>query len=308
MRILVTGGAGFIGSHIVDALVERGHSVAVLDNLCSGCRENVNPKARFYHVDVTSADLNEVMDKEKPEVVFHEAAQMDVKKSVADPMFDARVNIIGGLNLYENCVRLNVKKIIFASSGGTVYGEQDLLPTPEDAIPRPLSPYGISKLANEHYLSFYSRTYPIAAISLRYANVYGPRQNPHGEAGVIAIFVGKLLRGETPVINATGKQTRDYVYVDDVVAINMAVLECEKSDAFNVGTGQQTDVNRLYEMIRLALKSDVLAVHGPAKAAEQMHSALDCDKARRVLNWSAKVTLEEGLSRTVAWLRSHARQ
>lgn len=306
MRILVTGGAGFIGSHVVDALVERGHSLAVVDNLCSGVRENVNPKARFYHVDVTSPDLCGVMGEERPEVVVHEAAQLDVKKSVADPVFDAMVNVIGGLNLYENCARLKVRKVIFASSGGTVYGEHETVPTPEDAALRPMSPYGIGKLANEHYLTFYARTHGITVISLRYANVYGPRQNSHGEAGVVAIFMGMLLRGETPVINGTGEQTRDYVYVDDVVAINIAALDHERSGVFNVGTGIETDVNDLYQMIRRALGSDIVARHGAAKAGEQMRSAVDCARAREVLNWSPQVTLEEGMVKTAGWFRTRA--
>jgi len=303
MRILVTGGAGFIGSHIVDALVERGHSVGVVDNLYSGRRENVHSKARLYVVDVTSKDLDGVMDRERPEVVFHEAAQVDVKKSVADPAFDAKVNILGGINLYENCARLSVRKIVFASSGGTVYGELDELPAREQAPTRPISPYGIAKLANEHYLHYYARTRGITTICLRYANVYGPRQNPHGEAGVVAIFAGKLLRGETPVINGTGEQTRDYVYVDDVVAMNLHALDCEKSDAFNVGTGRETDVNQIYELVRKAVGSDVVAPHGPAIAGEQMRSVVDWSKAHRLFGWSPKVQLDEGLRRTVAWFR-----
>lgn len=303
MRVLVTGGAGFIGSHIVDALVERGHSVAVVDDLSSGRRENVNPAARLHVVNVTSDELAAVMDREQPEVVFHEAAQMDVRKSVADPRFDATVNILGGLNLYENCVRLKVGKVVLASTGGAIYGEQEQYPAPETHPQQPLSPYGIAKLANEKYLYFYRGTYGLQHVILRYANVYGPRQSPHGEAGVVAIFASRMLAGQVPTINGTGKQTRDYVYVGDVAAANMAALDHSESDVFNVGTAIETDVNQLAESIRKAVGTATEPVHGPGKPGEQLRSVVDWAKAKRLLKWSPTVPLDEGITRTVEWFR-----
>ena len=303
MRVLVTGGAGFIGSHIVDGLVERGHSVSVVDNLSSGRRENVNPAARLHVVDVTSNELGKVMEEERPEVVFHEAAQMDVRKSVADPRFDATVNILGGLNLYEECVRLKVRKVVFASTGGAIYGEQETYPAPETHPQQPLSPYGIAKLANEKYLYFYKSTYGLEHVILRYANVYGPRQSPHGEAGVVAIFTSRLLSGQVPTINGTGEQTRDYVYVGDVAAANMAALDYGSSDVFNVGTGIETDVNELYALLRDAVGTSVEPIHGPGKPGEQMRSVVDWQKAHRLLGWSPATPLPEGLKRTVEWFR-----
>ena len=305
MKALVTGGAGFIGSHIVDALIDRGYSVAIVDDLSTGQKENVNPEARLYVMDLASKDLAEVMDKEQPDVVYHEAAQMDVRKSVADPIFDANVNIIGGLNLYENCVRVGVKKVIFASSGGTVYGEQEIFPAPETHPYQPLSPYGIAKLTNENYLYFYNQTHGLKSVALRYANVYGPRQNPHGEAGVVAIFTSRLLAGETPTINGTGKQTRDYTYVGDVVAANMAALDYEGEDVahFNVGTAIETDVNELYEYIRAAVGTDTQAPHGEGKPGEQFRSVLAWDKLNKATGWKPQVTVKEGIENTVEWFR-----
>lgn len=303
MRVLVTGGAGFIGSHIVDALVERGHTVAVVDDLSSGRRENVNPAARLHVLNVTSDELAAVMDRERPEVVFHEAAQMDVRKSVADPRFDATVNILGGLNLYESCVRLKVRKVVLASTGGAIYGEQEQYPAPETHPQQPLSPYGIAKLANEKYLYFYRETYGLQHVILRYANVYGPRQSPHGEAGVVAIFTSRMLAGQVPTINGTGKQTRDYVYVGDVAAANMAALDYPESDVFNVGTAVETDVNQLAESIRKAAGTAAEPVHGPGKPGEQLRSVVDWAKAKRLLKWSPTVPLDEGITRTVEWFR-----
>src|SRR5574341_55980 len=224
MRILVTGGAGFIGSHLVDRLIQEGHEVSIVDDLSTGKKKNVNPKAAFYKLDILSPKVERVFKKERPEALFHHAAQMDVRRSVKDPIFDGQVNILGTLNLLEQAVKAGTKRVIFASSGGAVYGDQERFPAGEDHPARPISPYGISKLAGEHYLYYYGRTYGLQWTSLRYANVYGPRQDPFGEAGVVAIFALKLLQNEQPVINGTGKQTRDYVAVDDVVEANMTVL------------------------------------------------------------------------------------
>ena len=305
MRALVTGGAGFIGSHIVDGLIARGDDVSVVDDLSTGVRENVHPDARLHVLDIVSPQLADVMDKERPDVIFHEAAQMDVRRSVADPKFDATVNIMGSINLYENCLRTGVGKIIFASTGGAIYGEQDEFPATEEHAQRPLSPYGVTKLANERYLFYYHQVHGVPSVALRYANVYGPRQNPHGEAGVVAIFTTKLLNGETPTINGTGEQTRDYVYVGDVAAANIAALDFDGSDVFNVGTGKETDVNVLYGSIRQAVGSSVEARHGSAKAGEQMRSIVDWSKAHRVLGWSPAVSLGDGLVRTAEWFRAY---
>ncbi len=303
MNALVTGGAGFIGSHIVDALVERGYTVSVVDDMSTGERQNVNPRAKLCVQDVADQALAGIMDEVRPDVVFHHAAQMNVWKSVEDPIHDANVNVMGGINLYQNCVRLGVRRVIFASSGGCVYGDQEILPTPEDVDLHPESPYGIGKLANEHYLRFYGDTHGLESVSLRYANVYGPRQNPKGEAGVISIFMSKLTRGETPTIYGTGEQTRDYVHVSDVVAANLAALDQDVSGAFNVGTGVETTVNELYDAVRGALGVDTDAARGPAKPGEQMRSCVSTTKTERDLAWRPTLTLAQGLEASVEWFR-----
>lgn len=304
MRILVTGGAGFIGSHVVDALLEAGHDVAVVDDLSSGRRENVDPRARFFRVDVQAAEIADIMAAERPEVLCHHAAQMDVRRSVADPAFDARVNILGLLNLMEHGRQHGLRRVVFASTGGAIYGEQEVYPAPETHPTAPLSPYGVSKLASERYLHFYAQAYGIPYVALRYANVYGPRQNPHGEAGVVAIFTEKLLRGEQPTINGDGRQTRDYVYVGDIVRANLAALTTSFVGALNLGTGRETDVNELYERICRACGLEVAPRHGPARPGEQRRSAVDSRLAATVLGWRPEVDLAEGLGRTVAWFRS----
>ena len=304
MRILVTGGAGFIGSHVVDTFVAAGHQVAVIDDLSSGRRENLNPQATFYQLDVQDAAVGDVFRRQQPEVLCHHAAQMDVRRSVADPVFDARVNLVGLLNLMEHGRRNGLRRVLFASTGGAIYGEQESFPAPETHKTEPLSPYGVAKLASERYLFFYSAAYGITYTALRYANVYGPRQNPHGEAGVIAIFTEKLLRGEQPVINGDGKQTRDYVYVADLVRANLAALTSDFVGALNLGTGVETDVNKLFDHLRRLCGSSVSERHGPAKAGEQQRSVIDSALAGRVVGWQPEVSLEEGLRRTVAFFRS----
>jgi UDP-glucose 4-epimerase len=232
LNILITGGAGFIASHISDAYVAEGHHVVVVDDLLGGVRANLNPKAVFYQLDIRSEKLEDIFRKEHIDVVSHHAAQMDVRKSVSDPKFDASVNVLGGLNVFECAKKYGVKKIIFSSTGGAIYGEQDFFPADEEHPLRPLSPYGITKLCTEKYLFYYKQTYGIDNVVLRYANVYGPRQNPHGEAGVVAIFCDKLLKGEEPVINGDGKQTRDYVFVADIVKANVLALHASGSNTF----------------------------------------------------------------------------
>ena len=304
MRILVTGGAGFIASHLVEAFVAAGHQVSVLDDLSSGRRENLSAQATFYQLDVQDAAVGDVFRRERPEVLCHHAAQMDVRRSVADPVFDARVNLVGLLNLMEQGRQHGLRRVLFASTGGAIYGEQEVFPAPETHKTEPVSPYGVAKLASERYLFFYSVAYGISYTALRYANVYGARQNPHGEAGVIAIFTEKLLRGEQPVINGDGKQMRDYIHVADVVRANLAALTAEFSGALNLGTGIETDVNTLFDHLRRLCGSSAPEGHGPPKAGEQRRSVIDSALAGRVLDWRPQVGLEEGLRQTVAFFRS----
>jgi len=304
MRILISGGAGFIGSHVTDAFVAAGHHVSVIDDLSSGRRENLNPQATFYHLDVQDPGVAEVMRRERPEVLCHHAAQMDVRRSVADPVFDAKVNLVGLLNLMEHGRVNGLQRVLFASTGGAIYGEQDVYPAPETHKTEPISPYGVAKLATERYLFFYSVAYGISYAALRYANVYGPRQNPHGEAGVVAIFAEKLLRGEPPVINGDGKQTRDYVYVGDLVRANLAALTSDFTGAVNLGTGIETDVNAIFQHLRTLSGSTAPEQHGPAKPGEQRRSVIDNSLAQRVLGWRPEVSLQDGLRETLAFFRA----
>jgi len=306
MKILVTGGAGFIGSHVVDAYVAAGHEVVVVDDLSTGKRENLNPKATFHQLDIQDAKVIDLIRDERPAVVNLHAAQMDVRRSVADPVFDARVNVVGLIQCLEGARKANVRRVIFVSSGGAAYGEQEAFPAPETHPTNPVSPYGVSKRAGELYAFFYRAEYQLPFFALRYANVYGPRQDPHGEAGVVAIFAGKMLRGEPITVNGDGKQTRDYVFVGDVVQANLAALEREPCGAVNIGTGIETDVNRLAELLLQAAGSKSDVKHGPAKQGEQRRSVIDCGKAAERLGWRPSVPLAEGLRRTVDWFRPRA--
>lgn len=303
MKILVTGGAGFIASHVADRYLALGHEVVIIDNLVTGQRENIPPGATFYETDICDQNVAEIFQKEKPDIVNHHAAQMDVRKSVEDPIYDATVNVLGSLNILQNCVRAGVKKFIFASTGGAIYGEQDYFPADENHPLRPLSPYGITKLTSEKYLYFYQQSYGMRYTILRYANVYGPRQNPHGEAGVVAIFTTRMLLGEKPIINGDGKQTRDYVFVGDVVRANELALEKGDNRIYNVGTGVETDVNSLFTLIRKHVGKEVAELHGPAKPGEQMRSVLNYSLIQKELGWSPSVTLEEGLKQTVEFFK-----
>jgi UDP-glucose 4-epimerase len=304
MRVLVTGGAGFIASHVVDAFVERGHEVTVVDDLSSGQRGNVNPKAELLVADLRDRATIEKLKGRKFDLVDHHAAQIDVRVSVADPAADAELNIVATLRLFQAMVDDGVKKIIFASSGGAAYGEPVYAPQDELHPLAPLSPYGCAKLAIDQYLGFFRAVHGVKAVSLRYGNVYGPRQRKDGEAGVVAIFAGALLDGQTPRINGTGEQTRDYVFVEDVVRANMAAAELDVDGIFNVGTGVETSVVQLYDALTEALDIRVGAEHGPAKAGEQMRSVLDGTRLRGLASLPEPVQLREGLERTVAWLRS----
>lgn len=303
MKVLVTGGAGFIGSHVVDRMVQEGHEVVVVDNLSTGKKKNINREARFYKLDILSPKVEKVFRKEKPDLVSHHAAQMDVRRSVADPIFDAQVNILGFLNILEIAVRSGTKKVIFASSGGAVYGDQQVFPAPETHPLHPVSPYGISKLSGEHYLYYYQQTAGLSYVALRYANVYGPRQDPFGEAGVVAIFSQKMLMNDQPTINGNGKQTRDYIFVDDVVEAHMSAMDDGVQGIFNVGTGQETSVNQLFRHLVEITGSKVKEVYGPEKRGEQIRSSLDHTKLKRTTDWEPRVPFHDGLQRTVDYFR-----
>jgi UDP-glucose 4-epimerase len=305
MNILVTGGAGFIASHIVDAYLAGGHQVTIVDNLSTGKRTNINPAAEFHNVDIRDAEaLAKVITPGKFDVVNHHAAQMDVRRSVADPVYDASVNIVGVLTLLEASVKSGVKRVVFASSGGAIYGEQEVYPAPETHPTRPISPYGVAKLSTELYLFYYAAVHGLESVALRYANVYGPRQNPEGEAGVVAIFTTKMLKGEQPVINGDGGQTRDYVFVGDVVKANVLALKTTGFSVFNVGTGVETDVNGIFRTIEAATGSACKEIHGEAKMGEQRRSVLDATKLTTQLGWRPEVSLSEGLKKTVEFFRS----
>ncbi len=304
MKILVTGGAGFIGSHVVDTFLSAGHDVVIVDNLATGKRQNLNPQAKFYQIDIRSDELHKIFLDEQPAVVDHHAAQIDVRKSVSDPIYDAEVNILGTLNVLQAAVKSGVQKIIFASTGGAIYGEQEKFPAPEDHPTNPLSPYGIGKLGGEKYLYFYYTTYGLKYVSLRYANVYGPRQDPHGEAGVVAIFTQKMLKNEQPIINGDGEQTRDFVFVKDVAEANLLALSKDIIGCYNIGTGREVSVNQLFDRLVELTQAKAKKVHGPAKEGEQKRSVLDTRKAKEVLGWVPQVNLDEGLAQTVAFFKT----
>jgi UDP-glucose 4-epimerase len=303
VRVLLTGGAGFIGSYIAEHLLHSGHEVAVVDDLSTGRRENVPRGAQFYETDIRSG-CAEIFRDFGPDALCHQAAQMDVRRSVREPDFDADVNVLGTVRLLENCTQHGVHKVVFASTGGAVYGEQQQFPAPEDHPQYPVSPYGVSKLAGERYLHYYQVQFDLPYVALRYANVYGPRQDPHGEAGVVAIFCGNLSGGKTSTINGSGEQTRDYVYVEDVACANVLALENDvPSGAYNIGTGLETSVNRLYGLLLESSAKDLPPRHGPSKPGEQHRSCLDPSLAGRTFDWHAQTTIRTGLRET---LRSFA--
>jgi UDP-glucose 4-epimerase len=307
MRILITGGAGFIASHVADACVERGHEVMVIDNLSSGKKEQVPTAARFVLCDVTSDTAVEAVRTFRPEVINHHAAQINVRASVADPELDAQVNILGSIRLLEAARRHGVRKFLFASSGGAGYGEQEQFPAEESHPIRPVSPYGAAKMSVELYLNYYRVQYGLEFTALRYSNVYGPRQDPHGEAGVVAIFAERLLRGQTAIVNGDGEQTRDFVYVGDVVRANLAALERGDGISVNIGTGVETSVNTVFRLLRDLAGSRQEEIHGPAMPGEQQRSCLENRMASYELGWYPETSLEEGLARTLDFFREKIR-
>lgn len=301
-KVLVTGGAGFIGSHVVDHYLKKGYKVAIVDSLNTGRKENINKKARFYHVNITNKkELRDVFEDFKPNFVNHHAANPQVRTSIKKPIYDAKTNILGSINLIDLAKEFKVKKFIYINSGGAGYGEPKKLPVPETHPIAPLSPYGASKHVVEDYLNVYNFLYGLEWVSLRYANIYGPRQDPHGEAGVIAIFIGRLLKGERPKIFGDGNNTRDYVYIDDAARINLlATSKKTKSKVFNVGTNKQASVNEVFSTIAKALKSDIKPIQ-VKEAQEVEHIRLDIRRAKRELGWQPKVSLKQGIEKTVSW-------
>jgi UDP-glucose 4-epimerase len=307
--VLVTGGAGFIGSHVVDGLIAAGHQVWIVDNQSTGSRRNVNPAATFYEADIRSPELAEIFDAARPEIVDHHAAHAEVRESVDDPVYDADVNVLGSINLFQQCVRTGVRKVIFISSGGAVYGEPQALPCAEDHPILPLSPYGASKAAVELYLFLYKQTYGLDYTVLRYANVYGPRQDLLAEEGrVVAIFSRLMLEGREPTINGDGEQQRDFLHVADAVAANLLALERGSGQAYNLGVGRPTSVNQLFALLKGLTSFAGEAAYGPARPGEVYRIYLDSSKAGRELGWEPRIGLEEGLRDTVRYFREQLSQ
>jgi UDP-glucose 4-epimerase len=303
LKVLVTGGAGFIGSNVCDALQAAGHEPVALDNLTTGRRENLSNGIRLIEADIRDPELADIFERERPEAVSHHAAQIDVRKSVADPVHDAEVNLLGLLRVLEASVKVGVRRFLFASSGGACYGEQEAFPAPEGNPTRPVSPYGASKAAGELYLGYYRAERALSFAALRYANVYGPRQDPHGEAGVVAIFAQRLLRGQQCTIFGDGENTRDFVYVGDVARANVLALTAGATGALNIGTGRETSINDLYRKLARAAGSELAAMYAPPKPGEQRRSVIDPALAAKALGWKPRLSLEEGLIQTIDWFR-----
>lgn len=310
MRILITGGAGFIGSHVADAYLQAGHEVGVVDDLSTGSKENLDARVRFWQTDIRSADLPRILTAFRPELVSHHAGQMSVSVSARDPRGDADINILGTLNLLEAAVRTGVRRVIFASTGGAMYGDQERLPTVEAVFPEPVSPYGVAKLAVEGYLHAFRAMHGLPAIALRYGNVYGPRQNPHGEAGVVAIFCKAILEGRPVTVNGDGEQTRDYVYVDDVVRANLLATQVAleaRVPILNIGSGIETSVNDLVRLFGQIVGRGVSSLHGPPRPGEQRRSALSASLAGSLLGWEPRMDIPSGLAKTFRWFQDRAR-
>ena len=304
-KVVVTGGAGFIGSHIVDALTDAGHVVSVIDDLSSGQKENLNlNKVDLRIFDIRSKETRDYLRQIKPDIVVHAAAQMSVRNSMEDPAFDTSVNVYGLVNLLQAFKGEEPPFFVFLSTGGAIYGEQEIFPATEEHKIAPTSVYGLAKYVSELYLDLWRREFSLKCVALRLGNVYGPRQNPHGEAGVVAIFYKKLFKGETPLINGSGEQTRDFIYVADVVSAVSAVIESRTEGVFNIGTARETSVNDLYAKIRQTSLVDIAADRGPSKAGEQMRSCISVDKANKAFSWQPAYDLDKGLKETAHWFKS----
>ncbi|MFA6896715.1 MAG: NAD-dependent epimerase/dehydratase family protein [Patescibacteria group bacterium] len=304
-KSLITGGAGFVGSHLADRLLADGDEVAVIDNLSSGNRENLDSRVGFYEMDIQDPKIVEIFAKEKPDFVFHLAAQIDVRKSVENPIEDAKINLLGTFNVLDSATKNGAKKVIFASSGGAVYGDTDIFPTPEIRCEQPLSPYGIHKLAAEKTLFFYKKVKGLDYTILRMSNIYGPRQSVKGEAGVIAIFINKMLKGEQPYITGDGNQTRDYVFVKDVTQALALAKNATKSDKFNIGTGVETSVNEIFERLAMDMNLDITKMYQDAKPGEQMRSCLEAARAKSELGWLPEYNIDRGVRETVQWFKDN---
>jgi UDP-glucose 4-epimerase len=305
LKIAVTGGAGFIGSQVAKRFIADGHRVTIIDNLTTGVEKNIPKEADFCKLDITDPKLEEIFVHGKFDVVDHHAAQIDVRKSVEDPSYDARMNILGSISLLENCRKYKVKKIIYVSTGGAVYGEPQYLPVDENHPNQPLAPYGISKHTVEHYIELYSLLYGLKYVILRYPNVYGPFQNPYGEAGVNAIFIGMMLSGRTPTIFGDGEQTRDYVYIDDVVEANRLALTTDKQGIFNLGWSKPISVNDICKLLQTITGFPTPPIHAPPRPGEVNHIYLKADRIKKELGWSPQISFEEGLRKTVDWFKQN---
>ena len=302
MKILITGGAGFIGSHTVDKLINSGYDVCIVDNLSTGNEKNLNNKAKFYNLDIRDEKIADIFKKERFDTVFHFAAQINVRKSVENPSFDVDVNVNGTINIITNFLKYGKgRKFIFSSTGGAIYGETNVIPTPENVIPYPLSPYGISKLTVEKFLNYYAYFSNLEYVALRYGNVYGPRQNPYAEAGVIAIFIGKILKGTNCTIYGSGNQTRDFVFIDDVVKANLLCFEKNISGIFNVGTEKETSVNQILNYLKKISGKNVKVVYAEKKEGDIERSCLSVKKINKEIGWKPEVNIEKGLKKTYRW-------
>jgi len=306
MKILVTGGAGFIASHIAERLISNGHEVTIVDNLKTGKRSNIPDGCRFIEMDITDKAVEDVFREGEFKAVYHLAAQIDVRSSVRDPIEDLSINIGGSVRLLELSARYSVERFIFASSGGAIYGEQEVYPATESHPTAPISPYGIAKLSVENYMFFYHNEYGLNTTALRFANVYGPRQNPFGEAGVVAIFCNRILSGKQVFINGNGLQTRDYVYIDDVVKANLAALELKGNHILNIGTGVETDVITIFELLKKITQVDIEKLHKEEAPGEQLRSVIDSSLAGKVMNWAPEYDFEGGLKLTVEYFKNNS--
>ena len=305
-KCLVTGGAGFIGSNLVDKLIDLGFDVSIIDNLSSGREDYINPQARFYNLDIRSTKVKEIFEKEKFHFVFHLAAQIDVRFSIKNPDIDNHINVTGGLNILKNCNDNKVRKIIFSSTGGAIYGENSPIPTSETAQPYPISPYGINKLCFEKYLNYYHKVFGQNYTTLRFANIYGPRQYTGGECGVVSIFIDKAINDQPYTINGNGSKTRDFVYVGDVVNAFVKAMDLEYNGEINIGLGREVSISDVVYSLDKALGKKTKRKYGPAIPGEQERSCLDASLAGNILGWSPKVNLEEGIKRTIKWAKNNS--